>query len=837
MAGNEPPPQPSPPASPPVRRSLRILIAEDSPLFVEVLREVLGSEPEIEIVGVARDGVEALDLCQRLRPDLVVMDVQMPRLDGLGATELIMARVPTPILVMTADPFHDGVDLSLEALSAGALDLVPKPERFPLLPEQRRELLQKIRLLAEIPVIRHVRGRHRRPTPALAQVPPPVQAPHQARGPAADVAAPLLYVGIVASTGGPRALARLLRDLPPDLEASLLVVQHISEGFTAHLARWLDANCGLRVQEAGHGEWPRPGRVYLAPWARHLRLGPRGRLLVRPGEPVGGHLPSGDELLASLAAEAPQRSIGVVLSGMGEDGARGRTAAAGGRRADDGAGPRQRRDRQHAPGGRGPGGGAGRGRAPPDGTRDLRTASDDGRCSRRRRGRRAMRRGARWGTVERACELLAEWTGFQANSAAPKRISEFLARRAEAMGFARPADYLAHLEAQSPRAPEPQRLINLVTNGLTAFWRDGGQLEAVREAMSVAQRRAVTEGRPLAIWCAGCSTGEEPYTVSMIAAELGVEGLDILGTDVNTEALATAWRARYGSWSLRRLGAERVARFFENCGEGPEAFEVIESVRRLVRFGHHNLLDRTPAPRGTGRGWDLILCRNVLIYLRPQARAAILRQLAGSLHPEGALLLGAGEPLGDVVGMTGERVGEALIFRPRLAHVPIAREVALREPKGVPGAMALGEDADTETIDVVASGVVLDLLSGGRQALGAGDEEAALASFEAATCYDPFIPEAYCLVGRALQDQGAPRRALEAFRKALFLAPRHWLAAWEMGRLHEALGDRRRALRAYRQALEGLEGRRDEVDLRLLDEGPGRREVEGAARAAIARLG
>ena len=328
MAGNEPPPPHSSLA--PSQRShkaLRILIAEDSSLFVEVLREVLESEPGVEIVAVAGDGVQAVELCQLHRPDLVVMDVQMPRLDGLSATELIMARVPTPILVMTADPFHDGVDLSFKALSAGALDLVPKPERFPLSPQQRRELLQKIRLLAQIPVIRHVRGRHKHPTPGPMPLPSSSSAAASAPERAAAEPTPLtgapLHVGIVASTGGPRALAQLMRDLPPDVEASLLVVQHISWGFTAHLARWLDANCELRVREASHGDWPEPGRVYLAPSGRHLRLGLNGQLQVRPGDPVGGHLPSGDELLASLAECAPRRSIGIVLSGMGDDGARG----------------------------------------------------------------------------------------------------------------------------------------------------------------------------------------------------------------------------------------------------------------------------------------------------------------------------------------------------------------------------------------------------------------------------------------------------------------------------------------------------------------------------------
>lgn len=292
-------------------KNLRILIAEDSPLFAEVLIELLHSEPDIQVVALATNGVDAHQLCQQHRPDLVLMDIHMPRLDGLSATELIMADCPTPILVITADPQNSGVDLSFRALSAGALDLIAKPDQFPLPPTTRASLIQKIRLLAQIPVVRHVRGRHR-------------FAPPKAHHPttAAEYSSPAI-IGVVASTGGPRALARICADLPADLNACLLIVQHITDGFTEHLARWLNKNSPLSVSVATKGAPLLPGHIYLAPTGYHLSITSEQRLHIDASPPLRGHRPSGDHLLASLAKHAPHRSIGLILSGMGDDGARG----------------------------------------------------------------------------------------------------------------------------------------------------------------------------------------------------------------------------------------------------------------------------------------------------------------------------------------------------------------------------------------------------------------------------------------------------------------------------------------------------------------------------------
>lgn len=308
---------------------LRILIAEDSELFATVLQATLAAETNLEVVGMAKDGLEAVEMCAQLLPDLVMMDIHMPRLDGLTATERIMASTPTPILIVTSDPRSQGVDLSFKALSAGALDLIAKPTRFPLSDHERNSLLRKVRLLAQIPVVRHVRGSssHRlsRALPGIKPTSqPPIIPAVLAERPATQPVTqqPVLIVGIVASTGGPRALARLLADLPADFPASLLIVQHITHGFSTHLASWLNAHSELTVVEAEDGTYIQPGYVYIAPTEKHLKLARSNRLHVYQDDPVKGHCPSGDLLLRSIAQNA-EHAAGVILSGMGDDGTDG----------------------------------------------------------------------------------------------------------------------------------------------------------------------------------------------------------------------------------------------------------------------------------------------------------------------------------------------------------------------------------------------------------------------------------------------------------------------------------------------------------------------------------
>ncbi len=309
--------------------AVRVMIADDSELFADAVRYALEEDPEFHVVGVAPDGLAATMAVGRLAPDVIIMDVQMPVMDGLEAIERIMSSRPTPILVMTADPRGESGELSLEALKRGALDLVQKPMAFPQPAGWSEALRQRLKLLASVAVVRHMAPRGSRASrPIEARRRESIEQPVQAARPSLKPRA----LGIVASTGGPAALVRVLEGLPADLAVGAAIVQHMSPGFTEGLVGWLDRSSPLSVRLAKAGERMTPGVVWVAPDHHHLRVGSGGVLSLAAEDLIDGHRPSGTALLSSLATTYGSAGIGVVLTGMGADGARGllemRTAGA-----------------------------------------------------------------------------------------------------------------------------------------------------------------------------------------------------------------------------------------------------------------------------------------------------------------------------------------------------------------------------------------------------------------------------------------------------------------------------------------------------------------------------
>lgn len=297
---------------------VRILIVDDSRTHRAALRALLERQPEVTIAGSASDGLEAVAAAHELRPDVILMDVRMPRLDGLEATRRIMADRPTPILLMTsADNLARDVDLALRALEYGALDLIAKPELTPGTEQAvGRQLAARLRLLAGVPVISHPIGR------ALLrrkQLDDPQQQERTTFHKRAT-----RVVGVVASTGGPSALKVLLSALPRDLRAAVVIVQHIDPAFEEGLVRWLDEETPLTVVTPRDGQDLLQGTVYVAPQRRFCEVTERRRLaLIEEPYPAGAHCPSGDRLLESVARAYGPLGVGVVLTGMGADGARG----------------------------------------------------------------------------------------------------------------------------------------------------------------------------------------------------------------------------------------------------------------------------------------------------------------------------------------------------------------------------------------------------------------------------------------------------------------------------------------------------------------------------------
>ena len=297
---------------------IRVLVVDDSPTSRLLLVEILRADDEIEVVGQAADGFEAVEMVKRLRPDIVTMDVQMPRLDGFAATKRIMVETPTPILITTSiDP--RALSVSLEAVRMGALAVQAKPGD-PLAPgfdEEARELVRQVKAMSRVKVVRHYERE-----PAL---PPatPWGATTNNRGAAAFPGEHAEVVAIAASTGGPAALHRILTTLRADFPVPILVVQHISRGFIPGFAGWLDKASPLRVKLAEEGEALRPGTVYVAVDDHHLCLSPSRKIHLSTAQAVDGFRPSGTVLFESVATAFGRGAVAVILTGMGRDGVDG----------------------------------------------------------------------------------------------------------------------------------------------------------------------------------------------------------------------------------------------------------------------------------------------------------------------------------------------------------------------------------------------------------------------------------------------------------------------------------------------------------------------------------
>ncbi|MEA3246793.1 MAG: chemotaxis-specific protein-glutamate methyltransferase CheB [Gemmatimonadota bacterium] len=309
---------------------IRVLVAEDSRTVQELLVAILESDPAIRVVGCARTGAEAVELAGTLRPDLITMDIHMPGMDGVEATKEIMARWPTPIVIVASSRSQADTDRSFHAMRAGALMLVSKPDNPAAegFNGRRERLLAMVKAMAEVKVVRRWDTRTR--TPSLRpEAPSPDAAPSDAPPPAERGGFRVVAIG--ASTGGPAALQRILEDLPRDIPVPLLVVQHIAEGFVAGFADWLAASCNQRVTVAVDGEALAARTVYIAPEGAHLGVTDRHCIELARTPPIEGLRPSATHLFRSVARVYGARTLAVILTGMGRDGVGGlRDVRAGG---------------------------------------------------------------------------------------------------------------------------------------------------------------------------------------------------------------------------------------------------------------------------------------------------------------------------------------------------------------------------------------------------------------------------------------------------------------------------------------------------------------------------
>jgi len=297
------------------KTNLRVVIIDDSPTMRSFLASIL-TEAGMSVLATGVDGEDAVRLVKELKPDVLTMDLRMPNMDGLEATRRIMREQPTPIVIVTGSMKYQDVDLTFQAMRAGALAVVNKPGISD--PQTCEKVIQTVQAMAGVHVIHHWGKTQHVPSKAKANLEDGISR-------LVDISRypEIRVIGIASSTGGPSALAAVLGDLPADYPLPILAVQHVSPGFTSGLAEWLGSVTKMQVDIATHGDRLKPGTITFAPDDYHLQINQRGEIELSHAPAYKGLRPSANPLFESLAQHYGKKALGVILTGMGDDGANG----------------------------------------------------------------------------------------------------------------------------------------------------------------------------------------------------------------------------------------------------------------------------------------------------------------------------------------------------------------------------------------------------------------------------------------------------------------------------------------------------------------------------------
>jgi two-component system chemotaxis response regulator CheB len=779
---------------------IRVLLVDDSNSVRAVLRRFFARTPDVSVVAEAVDGEEAVAAVREHRPHAVVMDLQMPGMDGYVAIERIMAERPTPIIVLSSRATRNQMQTAFEAMRRGAIEVLPKPEDTASWELLAESLPRMVRLVTEVRAAPAVAPRRRDGAPAE---PPPLAV---ASGPRS-----LRWVAIGASTGGPAAIRAFLEEIPGDLPVTFLIVQHIASGFESGFAEWLNKEFTFDVRLARDGERPGVGAVRIAPADAHLVLSRGGVLhLDRESPARRGHRPSVDDLFSSCAEIAPTATAGVLLTGMGSDGVDGLLAlrqAGGLTLVQDEASsivfgmPRVALER-----------GATEVAMPP---RDLAGPPVE--------ERRMSAPPPPSPILQQFVALLRDRTG---NLVPPGRfgfLEEVAERRAKAVGLASTGEYVGALAAGAlPR--EWGSLVSLLTIKESYFFRAPQQFEAVRR---VALPQLLARGkRPLRFWSAACARGEEPATLALVLSEeKALAGWDwrILATDLDAEALGVAGRGMYGERAVAQVPPHLLSRYFHKRGK---MFELSREILARIDFAEANLAEPPfPLPEPS---YDLIFLRNLLIYFRRPLQTRVMAHVARLLHPDGALFLGATETLWQIQDeLEAVDLGDCFSYRHRKAPLEKPAPPPAALPRAVerrpdparpasapaaspapPSAAAPFDPSDDRTPPIAPAGVPERLLGAARH-LAANRPAEARQTVDAILASDPSEPAAHVLDGFLHDLAGKTEDAAASYRAALYLDPALFQARLLLADGLLRLGQAGRAEHQYREVLTTLDGGRE----------------------------
>lgn len=289
---------------------IRVLIVEDSKVDQQFLAHILGGDPQITVIGFAEDGEKALVALEELKPDVITMDIHMPRLNGFDTTRRIMESNPLPIIIVSGSFMASDADKTFRALEAGALAIVRKPSGIghSAFPNDAAELIRTVKMMSEIKVVKR--------WPRLRREPPPPVMVSSVINPEK-----IRVVAIGASTGGPAVIQEIFAALPKDLVVPVMVVQHMATGFIENFVKWLSMTTNFPSHLASHGETLLPGHAYFAPDGCHLLAGRDHRIVLSTESPENGLRPAVARLFRSVAENYGGNALGILLTGMGRDGA------------------------------------------------------------------------------------------------------------------------------------------------------------------------------------------------------------------------------------------------------------------------------------------------------------------------------------------------------------------------------------------------------------------------------------------------------------------------------------------------------------------------------------
>lgn len=313
-----------------VNRPIRVLVVDDSAFMRKVLTGIISADPQLQVCGEARDGRDAISQLESLKPDVISMDINMPHMDGLQATEVIMSSNPHPVLIVSSES-REGAEVTLKALQLGAIDFVSKPSSgidFDM-SSVKDELCRKLKMAAKVRVVRT--ATRSSPQQSGAATPPVVAKPEAPSSGArsmgstngARAAGKFPIVVIASSTGGPATLMKLIPDFPADFPGAVIIVQHMPGNFTPQFSKQLAEVSAIKIKEAESGEIVLPGQLYVCPGSHHLRVSATGRIVLDDGPRISGYRPCADLTLESVVAYSGANALAVILTGMGNDGSRG----------------------------------------------------------------------------------------------------------------------------------------------------------------------------------------------------------------------------------------------------------------------------------------------------------------------------------------------------------------------------------------------------------------------------------------------------------------------------------------------------------------------------------